>query len=58
MTEAKKVEIIYYHLRLSEEDARIMMGLVQNPIIHNEDERIKKFRERIWTTLEKIGCKP
>ena len=49
---------IKVHLILDEEEAHLLMGLVQNPLFEDETEKENKFRESLFNTLQKQGIKP
>lgn len=52
--DAKKVEIVYYHLKLDKEEAQQLMALVQNPL--TEEDRESELRFKIFSSLQKAGC--
>ena len=47
---------IVYTLELTEDEARLLKGMVQNPICENEDKQIYNLRESIWNALS--GVRP
>ena len=51
-----KKDITYYVLELTEDEARLLKGMVQNPISENEDDKVYNLRESIWNALS--GVRP
>lgn len=38
---------------LTEESARLLLGMVQNPFSDNEEQRVTDFREELFSMLQK-----
>ena len=45
---------VVVHMDFTEVEARILKGLVQNPIMDDEPDTIKEFRENVWNALKDV----
>ena len=58
MAEAEVVKTTKIIFTLDEAEARILMAMIQNPIVEDEDRDSRRFRHDLFTLLRESGIKP
>lgn len=53
--QVQKEQTVVYSLLLTEDEARLLKGMVQNPLSNTEDPRVTQLRSDIWKGLTNQG---